>query len=320
VCAIVTITLAACGGGTPYKADKAVTVVAREQGSGTKSAFMEILSGLSGANLTAAEYDNTSFNSTAAVLNAVKSNGNAIGYDSLGYVTKTVKAISVDGKAPTVANIISGDYKLSRPLSVVYKAAGIGVTESPTAQQIRNNDFYNFLLSTEGRKVISDEGYVNFEREAAAYSKSTGLATGTIKVGGSTSFEPLMRALADKYKSLANGSGVTITIDFNISNSGGGLSGANATDSTELDFGMISNTTAVGGGTSYETLAKLEVAKDGIAVIVNKKNPITNVKSSVLMSLYFQAGKTAGANCLAGNAHVVGERPTSWEKLIEANS
>ena len=214
VLSMVIAMFASCGGG------KAITVVGREDGSGTKSAFMEII-GLKGK----ADVEGIiAHSSTAAVLNEVKNNPNAIAYDSLGYVDDTVKILSVDGVACTVENIKNGTYKISRPLNVVYKEA--------TLENEVNKAFYDFLGSSQAQKIISDNGYVSTKDGATEYTVHAGL-TGKIGISGSTSLQPLMVKLADKFREIQP----DVTIE--VSGGGSGTGYKNAENGTS-QFGMIS--------------------------------------------------------------------------------
>ena len=262
--------LVGCGKG--FDASKNVTVVVREDGSGTKSAFMEII-GLKGKAdrsgvIVAA--------STAAVLNEVKNNTLAIGYDSLGFVSDEVKKLKVDGVEPTVANIKDGSYKISRPLNVVYKAATV---ESGAAKA-----YLEFLQSSAAQEIISAEGYVSTNDNAKTYAAQSGLS-GEIKISGSTSLQPLLDKLAAAFKKLQPEVSVTV---------GGGGSGTGYKDGENgvSTFGMISeafNSEKAPSCTYYE------VAKDGIAVIVNKKNTNDNISLATLKNIY---DKDAGDNAV----------------------
>lgn len=262
---------ASCKGGQ-FDANKKISVVTREDGSGTKSAFMEIL-GLKGKTDVSGVIVATG---TAAVLQEVKSNPLAIGYDSLGYITDEVKVLKVDNVMPTVENIASGAYKLSRPLNVVYKAEN--------ALTGANAAFLAFIQSSEAQKIISDNGYVSTKTDAAVYTVVPGLA-GKITVSGSTSLKPLMEKLAAKFEQLQ--SGVTVSV-------GGGGSGTGYNDAKNgvSDFGMISEAFNTA---KAENCVYYEVAKDGIAVIVNKVNTFDGISLETVKNIY---NSDAGANAV----------------------
>ena len=204
---------------------------------------------------------------TAAVLNEVKGNPLAIGYDSLGYVTDEVKMLKVDGVAATVENVKNGTYKISRPLNVVYQ-------ESKVASEV-NTAFLNFLQSSDAQKIISDNGYVSTKDGAVAYTVVPGLS-GEINISGSTSLKPLMEKLAAKFEAVQSGVKVTV---------GGGGSGTGYNDAKNgvSDFGMISEKFKI---EKAENCTYYEVAKDGIAVIVNKENPLDNISMEDLKNIY----------------------------------
>ena len=262
--------LTSCGG-AKFDENKNISVVAREDGSGTKSAFMEII-GLKGKADVSGVIIGAN---TAAVLNEVKGNPLAIGYDSLGYVTDDVKTLKVDGVASTVENVKNGTYKISRPLNVVYQ-------ESKVASEV-NSAFLTFLQSSDAQKIISDNGYVSTKDGAVAYTVVPGLS-GEINISGSTSLKPLMEKLAAKFEEMQSGVSVTV---------GGGGSGTGYNDAKNgvSDFGMISeafNPSKADNCTYYE------VAKDGIAVIVNKENPLDNISMEDLKNIYnVEAGDAA---------------------------
>ena len=254
--------LTSCGG-AKFDENKNISVVAREDGSGTKSAFMEII-GLKGKADVSGVIIGAN---TAAVLNEVKGNPLAIGYDSLGYVTDEVKMLKVDGVAATAENVKNGTYKISRPLNVVYQ-------ESKVASEV-NTAFLTFLQSSDSQTIISDNGYVSTKEGAVAYTVVPGL-TGEIAISGSTSLKPLMEKLAAKFEAVQSGVKVTV---------GGGGSGTGYNDAKNgvSDFGMISESFK---SEKAENCTYYEVAKDGIAVIVNKENPLDNISMEDLKNIY----------------------------------
>jgi len=277
-----TFIFSACGGSgnSGFDATKSISVVAREDGSGTKSAFMELI-GLKGK---ADPEGVIQQNGTAGVLAEVKGNKYAIAYESLGYITSDVKALMVDGVVATVANIKSGAYKISRPLSIVYKES--------TLDNEANSAFFTFLQSNDAQKIIFDEGYVSIVDSVVAYTIN-GALSGTINVSGSTSLKPLMDELVKKFRDLQP----NITI-----NVGGGGSGQGYSDAKDdvTEFGMISEEFNVekAPGCVYYT-----VCKDGIAVIVHKDNPLDNIAMAQLKSIY---DAEAGADAV-----------TKWNALIK---
>ena len=254
--------LTSCGG-AKFDENKNISVVTREDGSGTKSAFMEII-GLKGKSDVSGVIVATG---TAAVLQEVKGNPHAIAYDSLGYITEDVKMLKVDGVEATVENIKNGSYKISRPLNVVYQ-------ESKVASEV-NTAFLTFLQSSDAQTIISAEGYVSTKDGAVAYTVVPGLS-GEINISGSTSLKPLMEKLAAKFETIQSGVKVTV---------GGGGSGTGYNDAKNgvSDFGMISEHFK---SEKAENCIYYEVAKDGIAVIVNKANPLENISLEDLKNIY----------------------------------
>ena len=270
--------LVACGG-SGFNPEKNISVVTREDGSGTKSAFMEII-GLKDKKDISGVVVATS---TAAVLTEVKSNPLAIAFDSLGYVTNDVKKLTVDGVAATPENIKNGTYAISRPLSVVYKEENLtGV----------NLAFMNYLTSSDAQSIIKQNGYVTSADDADVYQK-TGL-TGSINITGSTSLRPLMEKLATAFETIETG--ITVTV-------GGGGSGTGYNDAKNnvSAFGMISEkfTQSKAEGCVAKT-----VALDGIAIIVNLKNTVTDITKEQLKNIY---DTDAGESAIKTWKQVIGE-------------
>jgi phosphate transport system substrate-binding protein len=276
--AILAITLTACGGNG---ASKNISIIAREDGSGTKTAFMELI----GLKDKPDPQNIIIQTGTAGVLAEVKSDPGAIAYDSLGYVTNDVKKLKVDGVEATTDNIKSGAYKISRPLSVVYK-------ESALDDDI-NNAFFKFLQSIDAQKIISDEGYVSVIDNASAYTID-GTLSGSIDISGSTSLQPLMaEKLAPAFEKLQP------NVKVNVSGGGSGTGYKNADEGVSV-FGMISEEFAL---EKAPTCTDYVVCKDGIAVIVNKDNPLDSITMEQLKNIY---DEEAGGSAI-----------TKWNELIK---
>jgi len=256
--------LSACGG-AKFDTSKNVTIVAREDGSGTKDAFMELI-GLKGKP---DPKKNISIQTgTAAVLTEVKGNPAAIAYESLGYANDPgVKILKVDGVEATAANCKSGTYKIARPFSVVYKEA--------TLDDAAAKAFFDFLKSDGAQKIIIEEGYVSIA-DGAAYTISDGALAGTVNLSGSTSVKPLMDELVVEFKKLQP------NITVNVAGGGSGQ-GYKDSEAGVSEFGMIS---AVYKPEDAPSCTYYTIAQDGIAVIVHKDNPLDNITSEQLKNIY----------------------------------
>ena len=256
------------GATTDNFAKQEISVITREEGSGTRGAFIELF-GIEEKDASGKKVDNTTeeavnTNSTEVMMQTVSGNKTAIGYTSLGALKDTVKALKVDGAEATVANVKSGTYKVSRPFNIATKG-----DLSDAAQ-----DFVNYIMSAEGQKVIEDKGYIS-EGNKGAF-KSNG-ATGKVVVAGSSSVTPVMEKLADAYKKL----NANVTVEINQSDSSTGIT--KAADGT-CDIGMASRDlkdTEISKG-----LTSTKIAIDGIAVIVNNDNPLNNITSAQVKSIY----------------------------------
>ena len=246
-----------------FDSTRNISILAREDGSGTKTAFMEII-GLKGKADPANVIIQTS---TAGILTEVRGNPYAIAYESLGYVTSEVKVLTIDGVQATVDNIKNGTYKISRPLSVVYQQATLGNDV--------NMAFYTFLQSSNAQQIISDEGYVSLADNAPAYTIN-GSLSGSIDISGSTSLQPLMTELAEAFENLQPNISVTVS-------GGGSGTGYNNAEEGVSEFGMISEEFNIEKAPSCTDYV---VCKDGIAVIVHVDNPLGNITMDQLRNIY----------------------------------
>ena len=257
--------LTGCGGAS---SSKDITVVSREDGSGTRGAFIELF-GIEEKDASGKKIDNTTedaniTNSTEVMMQTVAGNPAAIGYTSLGALNSSVKALKVDGAEATVANVKSGSYKVTRPFNIATKES---VSEAAT-------DFINFILSAEGQKVVEDKGYIS-EGNKGAF-KSSG-ASGKVVVGGSSSVTPVMEKLIEAYKKV----NANVTIELQQSDSTTGMTQAG--DGT-VDIGMASR--ELKDSEKSKGLKGTKIAIDGIAVIVNKDNSLDSITSEQVKSIF----------------------------------
>ena len=202
-------------------------------------------------------------NNTEAVITNVKDNAYAIGYISLGSLNDSVTAVKVNGIDATAENVKSGDYAISRPFNIAYKGE-----LSEVAQ-----DFVTFVLSADGQKVVTDEGYVTVS-ENEAYNGTK--PSGKISIAGSSSVSPVMEKLAEAYQSV----NTNAKIEIQTSDSSAGMQ--SATEGT-CDIGMASRELK---DDEASTLTSQTIAKDGIAVIVNNKNIYTDLTMEQIKSIY----------------------------------
>lgn len=263
--ALMAFGLASCGGGESEDAEGGdITVISREEGSGTRDAFVELTGVLQDdvdKTVDTAEISN----STSVVTQSVAGNETAIGYISMGSLDDNVKALKVNGVEATVDNVKNGDYKLQRPFNIVTKGNVKGLTQ----------DFINFIMSAEGQAIIEEEGYITVDEKATNYEPA-GLE-GTITLAGSTSVSPVMEVLADKYKAINKG----VTIEIQQTGSGAGIQ---STIEGVCDIGMASR--ALEDEEASEGLESQEIALDGIAVIVNNNNTAEDLSMEQIMQIF----------------------------------
>lgn len=249
-----------------FDASKTISVVTREEGSGTRDAFTELTGVLvkDGDNKT----DNTTtsavtINSTEAVITNVKDNEAAIGYISLGSLNDTVKALKIGGVDATADNVKSGDYAVSRPFNIAYKGELSDVAQ----------DFVDYIMSSDGQKIVSDNGYVTVSENASYSGKKP---SGKISVAGSSSVSPVMEKLAEAYQKV----NTNAKVEIQTSDSSAGMQSAMG---GTCDIGMASRDLK----DEEKSALKVEtIAKDGIAVIVNNANTCDDLTLDQVKSIY----------------------------------
>lgn len=245
-----------------------ITVLSREEGSGTRSAFIE-LTGVEVKDENGDKKDMTTdaaeiTNSTAVMKTTVGTNKFAIGYISLGALDKSVKAVKVEGAEASKDAVKDKSYKLSRPFNIVTK-------ESVSAEA---QDFINFILSDDGQKIAEDAGYISTGATGAFKSENP---EGKITVGGSSSVTPLMEKLVEAYNKV----NPKLTIEVQLTDSSNGIKG---TIEGTYDIGMASR--ELKDDELYEGVKPTVIAMDGIAVVVNAENPVEELTLEQIAKIY----------------------------------
>ncbi len=249
-------------------ASGAIHVVTREDGSGTRGAFIELF-GIEEKDDSGEKIDRTIdtaevTNSTSVMMQTIAGNESAIGYISLGSLNDTVKALKVDGVEATAENVKSGDYKVSRPFNIVTKD---GVSDAA-------KDFIAYIMSEEGQKIVEEENYISEGNEGAFESNG---AKGEVTISGSSSVTPVMQKLAEEYMKV----NADVKINVQQSDSTTGI-----TDAIEgvSDIGMASR--EVTEDELAQGLTAQAIALDGIAVIVNNNSPLAEITSESVLGIY----------------------------------
>ena len=276
--------LAGCGSETPsttgsetsstqsasssdFKADSDITVVSRENGSGTRGAFIELMGieekGEDGSKVDKTTQEAVIANKTDVMLTNVAGDEYGIGYVSLGSLSSDVKAVKVDGVEATSENIKNGTYKVARPFNIATKA-----DVSEVAQ-----DFIDFILSSEGQEIVSD-GYIKVNDAAEAYAGTK--PAGKIVVAGSSSVSPVMEKLKEAYLAV----NTNAEIELQTSDSTAGMTGA--MEGT-CDIGMASRELK---DSEAAELTATAIALDGIAIIVNPANPTEDMTSADIKDIF----------------------------------
>ncbi|MDD7219506.1 MAG: substrate-binding domain-containing protein [Clostridia bacterium] len=250
-------------------ASGAITVVSREDGSGTRGAFVELL-GIQeeqdGEKVDMTTEEASIANSTSVVLTTVAGDENAIGYISLGSLDDTVKAVKVDGVEATAENVANDTYKVARPFNIL-----TGEEVSDVAQ-----DFVNYIMSADGQQIVEDNGYIKEDKEAKPYEAADGLS-GKVVVAGSSSVTPVMEKLAEAYEAVNK----DVSVEVQQSDS---TTGVNMVAEGTCDIGMASRD--LKDEEKDLGLTSTVIARDGIAVIVNKSNEVEELTSDQIKSVY----------------------------------
>ena len=253
-----------------------ITVVSREDGSGTRGAFIELF-GIEEKDASGKKVDNTTddatiTNSTEVMMTTVAGDEAAIGYTSLGALNSSIKALKVDGAEATAANVKSGTYKISRPFNIATKGTVSEVTQ----------DFINYILREDGQKIVESNGYISQGNSGVFTSNG---ASGKIVVAGSSSVTPVMQKLLEAYQKVNTGA----KIELQENDSTTGMTAA--IDGT-CDIGMASR--ELKDSEKSAGLTNQVIALDGIAVIVNNKNSASNITSEQVKAIF--TGETTDWN------------------------
>lgn len=262
---LLTFGLVGCGASNT----STITVVSREDGSGTRGAFVELF-GIEEKDADGNKVDKTIddaeiTSSTSVMLQSISENENAIGYVSLGSMDQSLaKAAKIDGVEATVENIKSGEYKVARPFNI---ATSKNVSDVTT-------DFISFIMSEEGQKVVEEAGYISQGNEGT-YEKSD--VSGKIVIAGSSSVTPVMEKLKEAYTKI--NTNVTIELQQNDS-----TTGMNSVIEGVCDIGMASR--ELKDSELEAGLEPMVIAMDGIAVIINKENEKDSLSSETVKAIY----------------------------------
>ena len=270
---LVTVLVTGCG----YSGDM-IDVVSREDGSGTRGAFSEIFKitqKQDDGTVLDSTYDNAEVtNSTAVVMLTVSEDQNAIGYISMGSLNDSVKAVDINGVAPTAENVKNGTYEVSRPFLIAVRDRENAVVE----------DFISYILSSDGQQVVEALGYVSSEDGSEA--RYTGyVKSGRITVAGSSSVTPVMEALKEAY--IKRNPGVEIEIQQSDS-----TTGLTTVAEGISDIGMSSRELKT--SETDKGIIPITIAYDGLAIIVNPENPVDNLTKEQVYDIF--TGKITGWN------------------------
>ena len=246
-----------------------INVISREDGSGSRGAFIELF-GIEQKDADGNKVDYTTdeadiTNSTSVMMTSVSGNPSAIGYISLGSLNETVKALAIDGVAASVENIKAGEYKVARPFNIATQAE---VSEAAQA-------FIDFILSAEGQVVIEANGYIAVVEDAPAYAGSS--VEGKVVVAGSSSVTPVMEKLKEAYEAI----NPNANIEVQQSDSSTGM---NSAIEGVCDIGMASR--AVKDSELEAGLVSTTIAMDGIAVIVSNDNAVDGLTADQVRDIY----------------------------------
>ena len=254
------------------KMEGEISVYSREDGSGTRGAFIELF-GIEQKDADGNKVDMTTdmamiTNSTAVMMTTVAGDEQGIGYISLGSVNDTVKALKIDDVEATVENVKAGTYKIVRPFNIITNG------ELDKLDEV-SADFVNYILSADGQKVIEDNGYIAAVDDAKAYEAAG--VSGKVVVAGSSSVTPVMEKLAEAYKAL----NADTTVEVQQSDSSTGVSMA---VEGACNIGMASR--EIKDSEAEKGAVATVIARDGIAVIVCPDAPIDGLTTAQVRAIY----------------------------------
>lgn len=257
------------GGSDASAPSGTISVLSREEGSGTRGAFVELF-GVEEENADGEKVDNTTVdaqvtNSTAVMMTTVAGDPQAIGYISLGSLDDSVKALKVDGADATAENVKNGTYKVSRPFNIVTND-----DLSDVAQ-----DFIDYILSSDGQAIVEKENYIAVDDAAEAYAGSS--PEGNVVVAGSSSVTPVMEKLKEGYEAVNPNASIEIQQSDSTTGVEQAISGV-------CDIGMASR--ELKDSETSEGITGTQIAIDGIAVIVNNENSMTDITSDQVKQIY----------------------------------
>lgn len=246
-----------------------ITVVSREEGSGTRGAFVELM-GVEQKNEEGEKFDYTTLmaevtNSTAVMMTTIQMNDNAIGYISLGSLNEIVKPIAIDGIYPSIETVKDGSYPVARPFNVVYDEAVLDEV---------GNDFLAFVMSEQGQAIVEDCGYVS-QGNTGSYLV-TGMS-GELTIGGSSSVTPVVEKIAEKYKEI----NPNVSIEVQQSDS---TTGVTSVDEGVSDIGLVSR--AIKEEETALGLSSMTIAMDGIVVVVHVENALEGLPTEVVRDIW----------------------------------
>lgn len=269
-CIVVAMTAAsfsACSNSS-FDSNKTISVVSREEGSGTRGAFIELF-GIEVKQDDGSKKDMTYEEAIVAdktnlMMTNISNDRYAIGYISLGSLNEKVKALNIDGVAASAEGVKDSSYKVSRPFNIVTKGEAEGIAL----------EFINYILSKDGQEVIESNGYISINSSAPSFSGSN--PSGKIIISGSSSVSPVMEKLTEAYKAV----NTNVIIEIQTTDSTTGISDAS---SGLCNIGMASRELK---DSEKEGLNNITIALDGIAVIVNNDNPVSNLTNSQVKDIF----------------------------------
>lgn len=268
IAAIMSMTCLMAGALTGCGTSDTITVVSREDGSGTRGAFIELFeieeTDADGNKKDMTTADAQITNKTDVMLTTVAQDESAIGYVSLGALNDSVKALKIHGVEATVDNIKNGSYEVSRPFNIATKSE---ISDAAT-------DFVNFIMSAEGQAVVEANSYIAVDDTPASFTSNG--ASGKVVVGGSSSVTPVMEKLAEAFQEY----NANITVEVQQSDSTTGIQEA---IEGICDIGMASRALK---DTELAELTETSIAIDGIAVIVNPNNSVDDMTKEQVKAIF----------------------------------
>jgi phosphate transport system substrate-binding protein len=244
--------------------DAPITVVSREEGSGTRAAFEELV--MEHEEEKVITENALLQQSNGQVRTTVSTTPNTIGYISFGLLDDSTRPVAIDSAEPTVSNVKNGSYPIARPLNMLTNGAPNELAQA----------FLDFILSDAGQEIVGED-YITVTGEAEL-PPATGLS-GKLSLAGSTTVQPLAEVLAEAFMGM--------NPDLVIEVQGGGSSvGVTSAGEGTVDIGNASRAIKDSEFETFPDLQVFTIARDGIAIVTHSGTELPSLSIAQVRDIF----------------------------------